>query len=283
MKNILDQISNKYQTLTLSQQKVAEYIFHNLNNAILLSSTQIAKQASVSEATVTRFMTNLGFSGLSEFKREIGQKILEDFSTTRRLAESVESFEGNVTVFREILKGDIENIRALTTEISEEIFENAVRKVCSARSIFVLGLRSSYALAFFLAFNLRFFLRSVKMVKPGIGDIPEQIIGAGTDDVLVAISFKRYTREVLKITEKIKKKGTYVIAITNSQLSPIAQSANMALIVKTNIPTYIDSFTAPMSLINALITAIAIKERKKALSEFNKLEAEFEEFETYIK
>jgi DNA-binding MurR/RpiR family transcriptional regulator len=283
MRDLLDRISNQYHTLSSSQRKVAEYLFHNLNEAILLSCTQIAKKADVSEATVTRFVTNLGFSGLAEFKREIGQKLLEDFSTTRRLAESAESFEGNATIFREITEGDIENIRALTQEISDESFEEAVEKLRSARSIFVLGLRSSYALAFFLAFNLRFFLRSVKLITPGIGDIPEQIIGAGRDDVLVAISFKRYTRQVHEITEKIRKKGTYIIAITNSGLSPIAQAADMALIAETKIPTYIDSFTAPMSLINALITAIAIKEKEKALSALTELEAEFEEFATYMR
>ena len=280
--NILHHISNSYEEFTPSQRRVAQYIYNNVNEALLLNSFQIARTASVSEATVTRFVSNLGFSGFSEFKREIARQVLENSSTTKRLAESAENLEGRGNVFSGILKGDIENIRTLTAKISNQLFEEAVNRLCSARSIYVLGLRSSYALAFYLAFDLRFFLNKVVLVKPGIGDIPEQVIGARKGDVLVVISFKRYTRESFNIAEKIKKKGTFVLAITNSELSPITKSADLTLIASTKIPTYIESFTAPMSLINALITAIALRKKNKAMSALNKLEIGFEEFQTYI-
>jgi DNA-binding MurR/RpiR family transcriptional regulator len=137
-------------------------------------------------------------------------------------------------------------------------------------------------LAFYLAFNLRFFLKSVTLIKPGIGDIPEQVLSAGKGDVLIALSFKRFTRDVVNIVEKIKRKKAYIITITNSHLSPIAQLADMSLVVETEIPTYIESFTAPMSLLNAFITAVALKKKKQALPALTKLETEFDEFETYI-
>ena len=181
-----------------------------------------------------------------------------------------------------ILNGDIENIRTLRATISDQLFEEAVKKLCSAKSIYVLGLRSSYALAFYLAFDLRFFLKKVILLKPGIGDIPEQVLGVRKDDVLVVISLRRYTRESFDIAEKIKKKEASVIAITNSELSPIAKLADVTLVTSTTIPTYIESFTAPMSLINALITAIALRKKNKAISALNKLENTLEEFQTYI-
>jgi len=282
VENILEHISNNYEELTPSQRRVAEYIYNNVNEAFLLNSFQIAKTAKVSEATVTRFVSNLGFSGFSEFKREIARQVLEDFSTPKRLAESAESLDDRENVFSRILKSDIENIRTLATKISDQLFEEAVDKLCSARSIYVLGLRSSYALAFYLAFDLRFFLNKVILVKPGIGDMPEQVIGARKGDVLVVISFKRYTRESFIIAEKIRKKGALVLAITNSELSPIAKIADLRLIASTKIPTYIESYTAPMSLMNALITAIALRKKDKAMSALNKLEIGFEEFQTYI-
>jgi len=282
MQNILDHISNNYEEFTPSQRRVAQYIYNNVNEALLLNSFQIAKTANVSEATVTRFVGNLGFSGFSEFKREIARQALKNFSTTKRLAESAENLESRGNVFARILKGDIENIRTLTTKISDQLFEEAVNKLCSARSIYILGLRSSYALAFYLAFDLKFFLNQVILIKPGIGDIPEQVLGVRQNDVLVVISFRRYTRESFTIAEKIKKKGTSVIAITNSELSPIAKLADVTLIASTNIPTYIESYTAPMSLINSLITAIAIRKKDKAMSALDKLEITFEEFQTYI-
>jgi DNA-binding MurR/RpiR family transcriptional regulator len=282
MKNILDQISNNYQKLTPSQQKIANYLYNNISDAFLLNSFQIAKKANVSEATVTRFVSSLGFSGFSEFKREIAKQALKDFSTTKRLAESVDSLERRSNVFAGILKGDMENIRALMTKISNKLFEEAVNILCSARSIYILGLRSSYALAFYIAFDLRFFLDHVILIKPGIGDIPEQVIGAGERDALVVISFRRYTRDSFTIAQRIKNKGLSLIAITNSELSPIAELADVSLITSTKIPTYIESYTAPMSLINALITAIALKKKEEALPALDKLEITFDEFQTYI-
>lgn len=281
MDDILEQISAKYQSFAPRQRKVAEYLFHNLDQAILLNSTQIAAKAEVSQATVTRFITGLGFSGFSKFKRSIARKLLEDFSTSTRLVESAKALEGRDSLFTDILRGDIENIGALSSHISEETFEEAVNKLCSARTIYILGLRSSYALAFYLAFDLRFFLSSVRLIDLGVGDIPERLRDAGPQDVLVVISFKRYTREALKIAEKVKKKGVFILGITNSELSPIAQLSDMALIAEIRIPAYFESFTAPMSLLNALITAIAIKEREKALPALNDLEKEFQIFDTF--
>lgn len=282
MENILDKISDSFQELTPSQRKVAQYVYHNINEAFLLNSFQIAKTANVSEATVTRFLTNLGFSGFSEFKREIARQVLESFSTTQRLAESAEDLKARGNVFSEILQGDIENIQTLTATISDQLFEQAVNELCSARSIYVLGLRSSYALAFYLTFDLRFFLDKVILIKPGIGDMPEQVLGVTKDDVLVVISFRRYTRESFDIAEKIKKRAGSVIALTNSELSPVAKLADVTLVASTNIPTYIESYTAPMSLINALITAIALRKKDQAISALNKLETTLEEFQTYI-
>ena len=119
--NILHHISNSYEEFTPSQRRVAQYIYNNANEALLLNSFQIAKTANVSEATVTRFVSNLGFSGFSEFKREIARQVLENFSTTKRLAESAENLQGRGNVFSGILKGDIENIRTLTAKISNQL------------------------------------------------------------------------------------------------------------------------------------------------------------------
>jgi DNA-binding MurR/RpiR family transcriptional regulator len=282
MRSILDKIYTEYKEFTPSQQKVAEYLTQHLDDALILKANQLAKAAGVSEATFTRFITRLGFSGFSEFKREIGNFIIRGNSTAERLAESAKTFGISESVFLEILRGDIENIHKITNGISNELFEKAVGKLSSANSIYLLGLRSSYALAFYLAFNLRFFLKSVTLIKPGIGDIPEQVLSAGKGDVLIALSFKRFTRDVVNIVEKIKRKKAYIITITNSHLSPIAQLADMSLVVETEIPTYIESFTAPMSLLNALITAVALKKKKQALPALTKLETEFEAFETYI-
>ena len=282
MEALFQQISAKYKTLPPSQRKVAEYFFHNLNQAIILNATQIAAQAKVSEATVIRFVNGLGYSGFSDFKRVVGQQILADYSTSTRLIESAKTLEGRRSLFTDILMGDIEKIRDLGSRINEEMFNKAVEKLCSARNLYILGLRSSYALAFYLAFDLRFFLNSVRLVELGVGDLPEQLRDIGPSDVLVVISFKRYTQETVRIAEKVKEKKPFIIAITNSELSPTAQLSDMALIAETKIPAYFESYTAPMSLLNALITAIALREKDKAIPMLDRLEKEFEKFDTFI-
>jgi len=282
MEALFQQISAKYKTLSPSQRKVAEYFFHNLNQAIILNATQIAAQAKVSEATVIRFVNGLGYSGFSDFKRVVGQQILADYSTSTRLIESAKTLEGRRSLFTDILMGDIEKIRDLGSRINEEMFNKAVEKLCSARNLYILGLRSSYALAFYLAFDLRFFLNSVRLVELGVGDLPEQLRDIGPSDVLVVISFKRYTQETVRIAEKVKEKKPFIIAITNSELSPTAQLSDMALIAETKIPAYFESYTAPMSLLNALITAIALREKDKAIPMLDRLEKEFEKFDTFI-
>jgi len=283
MDKILKKISEDYQIYSPRQRKVAEYLFQNLNQAILMNSRQIAGEASVSEATVVRFIARLGFRSFTEFKQAVGRKIIEDYSTSKRLVESAEMLNGKSSLFGDILRGDVENLKAMANWISEEMFNKAVEKMCSARTLYILGLRSSYALAFYLAFDLRFFLRSVRVIDLGVDDLPEQLRDIGRSDVLVVISFKRYTRNAVKIAEKIKGKRTFVIAITNSKLSPIAQLSDISLITETKIPSYFESYTAPMSLLNALITAIALREKDKALPMLDKLEKEFQAFETFIK
>ena len=143
MKNILDNIYNNYQKFTPSQKKLAKYIHDNSEKIVLLNSLQIARKVNVSEATVTRFIVSLGFSGFYEFKKEIARQVMKDFSTTKRLSDSAEDFEGEGNIFLEILKGDMKNIRDLPVKISDKLFIDAIDLLCAASSIYILGLRSS--------------------------------------------------------------------------------------------------------------------------------------------
>jgi len=282
MKDILHHISSIYNTLTPRQRKLAEYLYENLNQAILLNSRELAVNAGVSEATLFRFITGLGFSGFPEFKKTVGHYILENSSTSERLAESAKAMKGRTPMIKRILNDDVENIQMLSARVTEDAFESAVGKICAARRLYVLGLRSSYTLAFYLAFNLRFFLASVTLIDLGIGDIPEQLRDLGSSDVFVAISFKRYTREVVRITEKVKSKGAHVLAVTDSELSPFTRLADEILVAPTGIASYFESFVAPMSLLNALITAVAVKKKENAVSALDQLEKELDRFETFV-
>jgi len=281
MDNIFSKISNNYREMTPGQRKLAEYIDDLGNEVFLLNSRQLAKQAGVSEATVSRFVKELGFESFSEFRDTMGRTALENFSTTKRLADSSEQMRDQEEILTHILDCDRRNIGEMKQSVSASQVSQAVEHLCNARHIYVLGLRSSYALAFYLAFYLKFFLSNVTLIEPGIGDLPEQLLEAGKKDALITLSFKRYTRETVELTEKIKKRGLDTIAITDSALSPVAETADNKLITPTRIPTFFESYTAPMSLINVLLTAIAIRQEDRSMEALNKMESVFREFKTY--
>jgi len=278
-----DDIKKRYKTFTSSQRRIADYLFDNPSGVLLFNATQIANKANVSEATLTRFITVLGYSGFSEFKRNISQKILQEHSVTKRLTKSAKTLRGGNSVFTKIIKGDIENLSDLPANISDVLFKTAVSKIASGKTIYVVGLRSSFTCAFYLAFSLRFFMNSVRLVTPNVADLPDQFLNAGSKDVLVAISFRRYTHATVRIAELAKKKGVYIIAITNNLLSPLATLADLTLIAETDIPTFTQSFTAPISLITAMITALSLKNRKRVMAALEELERNHELFETFYK
>lgn len=281
MDDIFTKISKNYREMTPGQRKLGEHIYELGNEVFLLNSRQLAEQVGVSEATVSRFVKELGFESFSEFREEMGRTALENFSTTKRLADSSEQMRDQDEILTHILDCDRHNISKMEQNVSASQVEQAVERLCNARHIYVLGLRSSYALAFYLAFYLKFFLPNVTLIEPGIGDLPEQILEADEKDILVTLSFKRYTRETVELTDKIKKRGLETLAITDSGLSPVAETADHKLITPTKIPTFFESYTAPMSLINVLLTAIAIRREDRSMEALNKMETVFREFRTY--
>jgi DNA-binding MurR/RpiR family transcriptional regulator len=253
----------------------------NTNEALLLNATQIAKKAKVSEATLTRFIAAFSFSGYAAFKKEIGKQILNENSMTARLAKSAKMLGDRGSLFAEIMKGDISNIHSLRAAITDKQFDQAVTKIFTARNLYVLGLRTSFSCAFYLSFSLQLFLNNVKLISPNIGDIPERFIKANNKDVMVSICFRRYTHHTIKIAEQAKQKGVFILAITNSMLSPIAHLADMVLTVETDIPTFTQSYTAPICLLTALITAVSLRDKKATLNALDELDQNHKIFETY--
>ncbi len=278
---MLEQLAEIFPELTRSQKKLAAYITENSDEILLHTSFDLARKVGVSEATVSRFVRRLGFHSYLDFKKSLIRTTLDSFSTIKRLAESSEKIQKKELIVREILASDVENIQKIDSENSDAALERVVGSLCSARTIYVLGLRSSYALAYYLSFNLRFFLHNVVRVEPSVGDLPEQLVNAGSGDLLFVISFKRYTRESVEIAGRLKTMGVSVVGLVDSKLSPVAALANTSLIAGTRIPSYFESYTAAMSLLNGLIAAVVLHKEKQAIPALEKLEKVFEEFQTF--
>jgi len=279
MSNLSTIIAERFPDMTPSQRRIARYVFHHVNEVLVATQGQVAGQVGVSEATVSRFIHTLGFSRFNTFKDALAKEAFSDYSTTRRLVDSSDRLQG--TVLSTVLSSDMANIRDILSTQSEEHFEQAVQSLAQARRVFILGLRSSYALAFYFYFTLRFFASNVRLLKPDVGDMPEQIIDIGPDDVLVCISFRRYTQMTIDLSQKIKGKGAKLVGITDSMLSPLARLADIPLIAQTSMPSFFESYTAAMSLINAVMASLALRREDQAIYALDRMESAFEDFEIY--
>ncbi len=273
-------LADRFPDMTPSQRRIARYVFHHVNQVLVATQAQVAEQVGVSEATVSRFIHTLGFSRFNAFKDALAKEAFSDFSTTRRLVDSSDRLQG--TILSSVLSTDMDNIRELFSNLTEEHFELAVQSLAQASRVYILGLRSSYALAFYFYFTLRFFSSNVRLLKPDVGDMPEQIIDAGAEDVLVSISFRRYTQLTIQLTKKLKEKGATVVGITDSMLSPLAHLADIPMIASTSMPSYFESYTGPMSLINALMASLALRREDEAIYALDRMESAFEDFKTYF-
>ena len=278
MEEFISKLNESYQSLSPGFQKIAKYLSEKMTEAMLLNSTEMANKTSVSEATLTRFIKHLGYNGFTEFRRDISQMVVDDLAKTKTLAESAQFFEDSKSIFAEVIRDDIESIGRLPSYISEKLFNEVVETLTTARNVYVLGLRSSYAVAFYFAFIMRPLLNSLRLIRIGVGDLPEQIMDADKQDILLVICLKRYTKTTYDIMEQFKKRGTKIITITSDPFSLVGQISDVKLIVKTDTLSY----TAPMSLMNAFINAMIIKKKSQYMSAIKRHEQALEDFDTYI-
>jgi DNA-binding MurR/RpiR family transcriptional regulator len=268
--------------LTPAQQRIIQYIIDNFEEAIFLTASELAKRVRVSEATVVRLAQALGFEGYPGMQKKFREELQDRLSTVIRLERTVDhvSREGDVLV--KVLQEDIQNLSQTLRDLPIEIFKQAVADMQAAKRIFVVGLRGAHAPALTLATYLRFLAKEAQLLVPGHGEMWDILRGMGKKDLVIGISVPRYTRLTVEILGHARSRGARIGAITDSPLSPLADSAHWVLTAHCQLDSFIESFTATISLINALLTAMSIQDPKKTLRTLSQQEALWEEKEIYI-
>jgi len=191
---------------------------------------------------------------------------------------------GNRDVLQTVLSADVEKIRMTLDEIDREAFQSAVEAISNANRIYILGVRSSSALANFLGFYFSLIFDNVKLVNTNtVSEIFEQVLRAGKGDVFIGISFPRYSKRTLSAMKYSKDQGAQVIALTDSRLSPLARYADHVLVAKSDMASFVDSLVAPLSVLNALIVAVGMNRQQQIEGTFNKLESIWDEYQVYEK
>ena len=280
MKDVIDRLNRSGKRLSKGHQKIAEFIAKHYDKAAYMTAGKLAENAGVSESTVVRFAVAMGYEGYPQLQKALAELVRHRLTATQRFEMSQGMDEGDV--MKTVLRGDMQNIRATLDEMDMEGFGDAVQRILAAKAIYVMGLRSAAPLAQFLGYYLNYVFDNVRLVSSGATDVFEEIARVTRDDVLIGISFPRYSTRTLEAMRFAKKGGAQVIGITDGPLSPLNQAADVCLKAKTEMATFVDSLAAPLSLINALIVTLGIH-RKEALSNhFKQLEGIWDAHSVYL-
>lgn len=279
--DIISRMNANFQNFSKGQKRLAEFIMKNYEKAVFLSAAKLGETVGVSESTVFRFAVSLGYEGYPQFHKALEEVVKNKLNTVQKLELTNDRIHQK-DVLKTVLQSDAEKIRQTMENIDPVAFETAVDTILNAQTIYIIGVRSSAPLASMLAFNLNVVFPRVKLIETNsMGEMFEKIIHMDEKDVLIAISFPRYSQSTLRALEYAIKRKTTIITITDSYKSPLTQFSNCNLIANCDLVSVVDSLVAPMSMINALIVAIFLKRQEKVLETFSSLEDIWKEYQIY--
>lgn len=280
---LLAKMDESIRRLSKGHKKIAAYIKENYDKAAFMTAAALGKKVGVSESTVVRFATELGFKGYPELQRALQQMIKSKLTAVQRMEVS-QNLIGDGDIINSVLTGDIELIRETAERTSREDYQKALQEINRAKRIYILGVRSSAALASFLAFYFNLVFDSVVLVDTAsASEMFEQMFRIDENDVCIAISFPRYSKQTVNAMRFIADRKAKIIAITDTEKSPIASFANYLLVARSDMASVVDSLTAPLSLINALIVGVTLSRHTEVSENFNRLENIWDEYQVYEK
>ena len=282
-RDILAVIRNNMSTFSKGQKLIGKFILDNYDKAAFMTASKLGKTVHVSESTVVRFAAELGYDGYPAMRKTLQEMIRSKLTTIQRIEVSNDRI-GDHDILSMVVQSDIEKIRMSLEEINREDFSAAVDAIVKARRIYILGVRSSNTLSSFLSFYFNLIFEDVRHVQTTLAsEMFEQLLRVREGDVVIGISFPRYSTRTVRAIEYARDQGATVVAITDSELSPLADSASYKLFAKSDMASFVDSLVAPLSIINALIVAVGRKKNEEVSAIFSKLEHIWDEYEVYEK
>ncbi len=278
---LLSKINVQYQNFSKGQKKLAAYIKENYDKAAFLTAAKLGETVGVSESTVVRFATHLGYKGYPEFQRELEELVRNKLNSIQRM----EVTYGKVPqseILDTVLHSDIEKIKMTLEAVDHEAFNLAVETILNAENIYVVGIRSCAPLAEFLAFYLNLIFDGVRLLNTNsASELFEQMIRIGERDVIIGISFPRYSMRTLKALEFANNRNAKVITLTDSIHSPMNLYSSCNLIARSDMASIVDSLVAPLSVINALVVALSMRKQKTVVATLEALEKIWDEYQVY--
>lgn len=281
-KYLISHIQSQYTRFSKGQKLIAQYILKNYDKVAFMTACKLGETVGVSESTVVRFANALGYSGYPKLQDAL-QEVIKNKLTTVQRVDMVKEFNDDSAILKKIVKSDMDNIKDTLEEIDEKAFEEAANRILKAKRIYIVGMRSSFTIAQYLGFYLGIILDSVHVIRTDMGDAFEQVVKINEDDVLIAISFPRYSKKSYQIVSYAKEKGAHIVSLTDSPFAPVASFTDNLLLVKSNMASFVDSLVPALSIANALIVSVGMKEKEDIKQHFDDLEAIWEKYSVYDK
>lgn len=279
--DLITRMNEYYGSMSKGQKKLASYITSNYDAAVFMTAAKLGRTVGVSESTAVRFATLLGYDGFPEFHKALEEVVKEKLRAVSRI--EIKSSEMTKTeVLETVMRSDANKINQTLENLSKSAFEEAVDSIMSARRIYVIGIRTCLPLAQFLGFYLNLLFEDVCIVGTNnASEIFEQMININKLDVLIGISFPRYSMRTLKAMEFANDRNAKVISITDDKNSPLNLYSSCNLIARSDMATVVDSLVAPLSVINALIVSLCMKKPDEVTGKLDMLERLWEDYQVY--
>ena len=267
--------------MSKSQKMIADYLMTSYDKAQYLTAAKLAQVTGVSEATVVRFTTEIGFSGYPAFQQALKEELKSKLTSVQRL-DYTERFEDDKAAIQEVMRADIENVKSTLTNIDTEAFDKAVTTILNARKIYIMGIRASATLSEFMHFYMTVLFDDVVLVRSNCtNELFEQVMPITEDDVLIGISFPRYSARTINSMAYAHKRGAKTIAITDRDGTPMTEHADVSLLATSSMASFVDSLTAPLSLINALLVTLGMHRKEHIKNSFESLETLWSQYKVY--
>ena len=281
--DFLSVLKEKSPSFSKGQRRIAAYITEAYDKAAFMTANRLGKTVGVSESTVVRFAVDLGYDGYPSMQKAMQEMVLNRLTSVQRIEVASDRL-GDQDIISMVLHSDMEKLRRTEETVDRDQFSAAVNAILKAKRIYILGVRSAAPLANFLGYYLNYMFNNVNVISGfSAGEMFEKIVGITSEDVVVAFSFPRYSAATVKGAQYCRTTGATVIGFTDSRLSPLGQHCDHVLLAKSDMVSVVDSIVAPLSVINALLVAVAAGREAALTKTFDALERVWEEYNVYEK
>ena len=282
-RDILTVIQDSMHTFSKGQRKIANFILESYDKAAFMTASRLGQKVGVSESTVVRFAFELGYDGYPDMQRSL-QKMIRNRLTTIQRIEVTNDRLGDQDLLSMVIQSDMEKLRVTLEELDRESFDRTVAAIVSARKIYIIGVRSSAAIAAFLHFYCNLIFETVVLVSANTAsEVFESLLRVGEGDVVIGVSFPRYSSRTVQAMSFARDRGAVTIAITDGEASPLAPICTYSLMARSDMASFVDSLVAPLSLVNALLVAVSQRKNEDLSNTFHTLEKIWEEYNVYEK